>query len=132
MTLKNSIAGLPHDGEKAGIIADHDAPKKELYFKDFARQIKALLEYIPGPDMGSDEQAMGWVFEEIKDATGSVINHKKGNVKKPEDIFSLDCEILIPAATPDVIHKDNKRKSSSKTGCRRDCKREGAESYAKQ
>lgn len=199
MTLKNSIAGLPHGGGKAGIIADSKDHKKELYFKDFANQIKALHEYIPGPDMGSDEQCMGWVFEEIKravglpekmgglpldklgatgfgiaecaeiscpfarielngsrvaiqgfgsvgkaaakflsgkgaiivaasdtkgtihnpngldvkvlietkDATGSVINHKKGNIRKPEEIFSIDCEILIPAATPDVIHKDN-------------------------
>ncbi|MFA4827738.1 MAG: Glu/Leu/Phe/Val dehydrogenase [Thermodesulfovibrionales bacterium] len=201
MTLKNSIAGLPHGGGKAGIIADHTDPKKELYFRDFAIQIKALLEYIPGPDMGSDEQAMGWIFEEIKRAvglpekmgglpldklgatgfgvaecaeiscpfagiklngariaiqgfgsvgkaaarflakkeaiivaasdtkgtihnpngldvkelietkvsTGSVINHKKGNVRKPEEIFSIDCEILVPAATPDIIHKDNVR-----------------------
>ena len=27
--------------------------------------------------------------------------------KKIEEIFTLDCDILIPAATPDVIHKDN-------------------------
>ncbi|KAF0144311.1 MAG: glutamate dehydrogenase (NAD(P)+) [Nitrospirae bacterium] len=199
MTLKNSIAGLPHGGGKAGIIADSKDPKKELYFREFANQIKDLHEYIPGPDMGSDEQAMGWVFEEIKravglpekmgglpldklgatgfgvaecaeiscpfarielngsrvaiqgfgsvgkaaakflsgkgaiivaasdtkgtihnpngldvkalidtkDSTGSVIYHKKGNNRKPEEIFSVDCEILIPAATPDVIHKDN-------------------------
>jgi glutamate dehydrogenase/leucine dehydrogenase len=199
MTMKNSIAGLPHGGGKAGMIADPKDPKKELYFRDFARQIKDLFEYIPGPDMGSDEQCMGWVYEEIKratglpekmgglpldklgatgyglaecsevscpfadiklngarvaiqgfgsvgkaaarflsrkgaivvaasdtkgtihnpngfdvnalieikDANGSVINQKKGFVKKPEDIFSIDCEILIPAATPDVIHIDN-------------------------
>jgi len=199
MTMKNSIAGLPHGGGKAGMIADSKDPKKELYFKEFAKQIKYLLEYIPGPDMGSDEQCMGWIYEEIKravglpekigglpldrlgatgfgltecaevscqyaeieltgsrvaiqgfgsvgkaaarllsgkgaiiaaasdtkgtiynsegldvkelieikDSTGSVINYKKGTVKKPEDIFSIDCEILIPAATPDVIHKDN-------------------------
>ncbi|MDO8746748.1 MAG: Glu/Leu/Phe/Val dehydrogenase, partial [Thermodesulfovibrionales bacterium] len=199
MTMKNSIAGLPHGGGKAGIIANHKDPKKELYFRDFAKQIKHLLEYIPGPDMGSDEEAMGWIYDEIKravglpermgglpldklgatgfglsecaevscpyagiglkgariaiqgfgnvgraaarflsekgaiivaasdtkgtihnpdgldlkclfetkDSTGSVINCKKGTAKKIEEIFTLDCDILIPAATPDVIHKDN-------------------------
>jgi len=199
MTMKNSIAGLSHGGGKAGIIADPRDPKKELYFREFAKQIKDLLEYIPGPDMGSDERCMGWIYEEIKratglpetigglpldklgatgfglsecaevscpyagislrgarvaiqgfgsvgraaarflsekgavivaasdtkgtihnpegldlnclyetkDLTGSVINCKKGKVKKSDEIFSLDCDILIPAATPDVIHKDN-------------------------
>ncbi len=199
MTMKNSIAGLPHGGGKAGIIADPKDAKKEIYFRDFARQIKNLLEYIPGPDMGSDEEAMGWIYEEIKrsvglpermgglpldklgatgfglsecaeiscpyagiklqgskaaiqgfgsvgkaaarflsekgavivsasdtkgtiynpdgldvkslietkDSTGSVVNYKKGTVKKPDEIFSVDCDILIPAATPDVINKDN-------------------------
>jgi len=199
MTMKSSIAGLPHGGGKAGIIADSRDPKKELYFREFAKQIKDLLEYIPGPDMGSDERCMGWIYEEIrratglpehmgglpldklgatgfglsacaeiscsyagirlqgarvaiqgfgsvgraaakflsekgaiivaasdtkgtihnpdgldlkclietKDSTGSVINCKKGTAKTTEDIFSVDCDILIPAATPDVIHKDN-------------------------
>ncbi|TAL25935.1 MAG: Glu/Leu/Phe/Val dehydrogenase, partial [Nitrospirae bacterium] len=199
MTLKNSIAGLPHGGGKAGMIADPKDVKKELYFKEFARQIKDLLEYIPGPDMGSDEQCMGWIYEETKravglpekmgglpldklgatgfgvaecaeiscpfahielkgarvaiqgfgsvgkaaarfllnkgaiivavsdtkgtiynpdgldlqclletkDSTGSVINCKKGTLKSTAEVFLADCEILIPAATPDVIHKDN-------------------------
>src|SRR4030067_1302754 len=52
MTLKNSIAGLPHGGGKAGIIADPNDPKKEIYFKTFAKQIQNLIDYIPGPDMG--------------------------------------------------------------------------------
>jgi glutamate dehydrogenase (NAD(P)+) len=26
---------------------------------------------------------------------------------RPDDIFSLDCDILVPAAIPDVIHEDN-------------------------
>ncbi|MFZ2197733.1 MAG: Glu/Leu/Phe/Val dehydrogenase dimerization domain-containing protein, partial [Thermodesulfovibrionales bacterium] len=60
MTLKNSIAGLPHGGGKAGIIAAPDDPKKELYFRIFSRQIRLLHEYIPGPDMGSNEEAMAW------------------------------------------------------------------------
>lgn len=199
MTLKNAIAGLPHGGGKAGIITDARDPKKEEYFRIFSRMIKDLTDYIPGPDMGSDETAMAWVYDEIgravglpeeigglpldklgatgfglaecaevacsyiggklqgakvaiqglgsvgkaaarylsekgavivavsdtkgciyniggmdvkelidvKESTGSVMNYKKGSVKKCEELFLLDCDILIPAAIPDVINKDN-------------------------
>ena len=70
MTLKNSIAGLPHGGGKAGIIADPNDPKKELYFRIFSKQIRHLYEYIPGPDMGSNEEAMAWIYDEIERAVG--------------------------------------------------------------
>jgi len=199
MTLKNSIAGLPHGGGKAGIIAAPDDPKKELYFRIFARQIRNMHEYIPGPDMGSNEEAMAWVYDEIERAVGlpeelggipldrlgatgfglavcadtasahagidlagariaiqgfgsvgraaarflvekgavlvaasdtggtiynpegldykelikikesrrSVAEYKDGHIKGLEEIFSLDADILIPAATPDVINMGN-------------------------
>lgn len=199
MTMKNSIAGLPHGGGKAGLIADPKDPKKEQYFRILAKTIKDLTDYIPGPDMGSDEVAMAWVYDEIgravglpeelggipldklgatgfglaecaevacpyagialkgaqvsvqgfgsvgkaaarflaekgaiivavsdtkgsicnpdgldikelietKEATGSVINYKKGRVNKCAALFLMPCDILIPAATPDVINKDN-------------------------
>jgi len=199
MTLKNSIAGLPHGGGKAGIIADPNDPRKEEYCRIFARQIRHLDEYIPGPDMGSNEEAMAWIYDEIKravglpeeiggipldklgatgfglsvcaeaaspaaginlkgarvaiqgfgsvgkaaarflsekgasivavsDTGGTIYNHKgldyqelirikasrrsvveyaDGHAKKTEEIFSLDADILLPAATPDVIHKGN-------------------------
>jgi glutamate dehydrogenase (NAD(P)+) len=199
MTLKNSIAGIPHGGGKAGIIADPNDPRKEQYFRIFAKQIRHLYEYIPGPDMGSNEEAMAWVYDEIERAVGlpeeiggipldklgatgfglsicaeaaspsagitlkgarvaiqgfgsvgkaaarflsekgavivavsdtggtiynpngldyqeliriktsrkSMVDYADGNAKKAEDIFSLDVDILLPAATPDVIHKGN-------------------------
>ncbi|MDI6801476.1 MAG: Glu/Leu/Phe/Val dehydrogenase [Thermodesulfovibrionales bacterium] len=199
MTMKNSIAGLPHGGGKAGIIADPRGPEKEHYFRIFAQAIKDLHEYIPGPDMGSNEECMAWVYDEIGRATalpeeigglpldklgatgfglaecaeiacpytnielkgatvaiqgfgsvgkaaarflsekgaivvaasdtkgsicnpngldvkdlieakenaGSVVNYKKGTVKQCEELFSTPCDILIPAATPDVINTDN-------------------------
>lgn len=199
MTMKNSIAGLPHGGGKAGIIADPRDGKKELYFRTFAREISHLVEYIPGPDMGSNEECMAWIRDEIgravglpeeigglpldkvgatgfglaecaevacpaagmeirngrvavqgfgsvgraaaqfldakgalivgisdsqgtvydpggldirelfsvKDSRGSVVHYPKGKVLGPEALFSLDCDILIPAATPDVIHAEN-------------------------
>jgi glutamate dehydrogenase/leucine dehydrogenase len=206
MTMKNSIAGLPHGGGKAGIIADSKKIDKERYFRTFAREIRDLVDYIPGPDMGSDEDCMAWIHDEIgratglpreigglpldkigatgygiaecaeiacpyaglnlkgsrvaiqgfgsvgraaagflsgkgavivaasdtggtiynpegldvaglldiKRSTGSVINYENGTRKRQEDLFLTDCEILIPAATPDVIHKDNVRQMRAK------------------
>ncbi|MDI6890900.1 MAG: Glu/Leu/Phe/Val dehydrogenase dimerization domain-containing protein [Thermodesulfovibrionales bacterium] len=70
MTLKNSIAGIPHGGGKAAIIADSKGLEKEHYFRVFAKLIKDLQEYIPGPDMGSDEEAMAWIYDEIGRACG--------------------------------------------------------------
>lgn len=199
MTMKNSIAGLSHGGGKAGIIADPSTPEKEHYFRLFARAIRNLNDYIPGPDMGSNEDCMAWISDEIgravglpeeigglpldklgatgyglsecaeiacpyagidlkdakvaiqgfgsvgqatarylsekgamvvavsdtkgtvcdpngldvkilsavKERTGSVIHYKKGDIKSCEELFVTPCDILIPAATPDVINRDN-------------------------
>ncbi|MCX7794742.1 MAG: Glu/Leu/Phe/Val dehydrogenase [Thermodesulfovibrionales bacterium] len=199
MTLKNSIAGLPHGGGKAGIIADPKDTEIEEYFRIFARSIKDIEEYIPGPDMGSNEESMAWVYDEIgravglpeeigglpldrlgatgfglsvagevackyagmelrgsriaihgfgsvgkaaarffaqrgglivavadskgavynpegldvlkllkiKEEGGSVINFTGGERLSPEDLFNVSCDILIPAATADVINEKN-------------------------
>lgn len=199
MTMKNSIAGLPHGGGKAAIIADPKDSKKEDYFRRFAQSIKELYDYIPGPDMGSNEECMAWVYDEIgracglpeeigglpldklgatgfglaecaevsckyakidlrgskvaiqgfgsvgkaaalflsekgskivavsdtkgmvynlsgldfkklisvKEASGTVINYEDAEVRSKEEIFTIDCDILIPAATPDVITTKN-------------------------
>ena len=70
MTLKNAAAGLPHGGGKAGIVADPRTPHKERLIRTFARAIRDLVDYIPGPDMGTDETCMGWMHDEIKRAAG--------------------------------------------------------------
>ncbi len=199
MTLKNSIAGLPHGGGKAGIIADPRDPHIERYFRAFARAIKTLDQYIPGPDMGSNEESMAWIYDEIgravglpeelgglpldrlgatgfglsiageivaehagislkgstiaihgfgsvgraaarflsekgaviiavadskgtiyapqglevnklikvKEESGSVMNYPEGERLSAKDIFTIECDILIPAATADVIDEGN-------------------------
>jgi len=199
MTLKNSIAGLAHGGAKAGIAADPKSPRKERYFRVFAKLIKELVEFIPGPDMGSDEECMAWIYDEteralglpeelgglpldklgatgfglaqcaevacpfagldlkgarvsiqgfgsvgkaaarflsqkgaviiaasdtrgtaynpdgmetaalikIKEETGSVVNYSGGKRLGVDEIFALETDILIPAATPDVITIEN-------------------------
>lgn len=199
MTLKNAAAGLPHGGGKAGIVADPRTSGKERLIRAFARAIRGLMEYIPGPDMGTDETCMGWVYDEIgravglprvlggipldeigatgfgvaecaevaapfckidlsgatmaiegfgnvgrpaarfleekgvrliaasdsqgtiydpsgirvadledvKARSGSVLEYPQGKKLEKKDLFGLSCDILIPAARPDSIHKQN-------------------------
>jgi glutamate dehydrogenase/leucine dehydrogenase len=72
MTFKNAAAGLAHGGGKSVIFADPHMPSadKERLIRAFARGISDLVDYIPGPDMGTDERCMGWVKDEIGRATG--------------------------------------------------------------
>ena len=72
MTFKNAAASLPHGGGKSGIIADPACPPahKERLVRTFARMIRGLTEYIPGPDMGTSEACMAWVKDEIDRAVG--------------------------------------------------------------
>ena len=72
MTLKNAACGLRHGGAKSVIFADPSMPidEKERMIRAFATGIKSLHEYIPGPDMGTDETAMGWIHDEIGRAVG--------------------------------------------------------------
>jgi len=67
MTFKNAAAGLRHGGGKAVIRADPamPAPEKERLVRGFARAIRDLEAYVPGPDMGTDETAMAWIRDEI-------------------------------------------------------------------
>ncbi len=72
MTMKNSAAGLPHGGGKSVIFGDPkmEPAKKEQLIRAFARTIRDLVEYIPGPDMGTDERCMAWIKDEIGRAVG--------------------------------------------------------------
>lgn len=72
MTLKNAAAGLRHGGGKTVICADPriSREKKELLIRTFACAIRNETAYIPGPDMGTDEQCMAWIHDEIQRAVG--------------------------------------------------------------
>jgi glutamate dehydrogenase (NAD(P)+) len=71
MTWKNAAAGLPHGGGKSVIFGDPRMPRerKEEIVRAFADAIRDIADYIPGPDMGTDELCMGW----IKDETGRAL-----------------------------------------------------------
>lgn len=72
MTLKNTAAGLAHGGAKSVIFGDPAMPAaaKEHLVRAFAAAIANVKEYIPGPDMGTNETAMAWVKDEIGRAVG--------------------------------------------------------------
>ena len=72
MTMKNSAADLPHGGGKSVIFGDPKiaSANKENLIRAFARAIRDLIEYIPGPDMGTDERCMAWIKDEIGRAVG--------------------------------------------------------------
>jgi glutamate dehydrogenase/leucine dehydrogenase len=71
MTWKNAAAGLPHGGGKSVIFGNPRMPidRKEQIVRAFAGIIADIADYIPGPDMGTDELCMGW----IKDETGRAL-----------------------------------------------------------
>lgn len=66
MTLKNASARLPHGGAKSVIFADPaiGVAEKEELIRAFAQAIRPLTDYIPGPDMGTNEAAMAWIKDE--------------------------------------------------------------------
>ena len=72
MTLKNAAAGLPHGGGKAVIFGDPGMEErdKERRVRAFAQAIRDEHAYVPGPDMGTNEQCMGWILDEIGRAVG--------------------------------------------------------------
>jgi len=72
MTWKNAAAGLPHGGGKSVIFGDPRMPveAKEQLMRCFAAAICDVADYIPGPDMGTDERCMAWVKEETGRAVG--------------------------------------------------------------
>ena len=72
MTLKNAAAGLPHGGGKAVIYGEPKMPEqeKEKLIRSFASAIRDIVEYISGPDMGTDERCMAWIKDEIGRAVG--------------------------------------------------------------
>jgi glutamate dehydrogenase (NAD(P)+) len=72
MTLKSAAAGLPHGGGKAGILTPDgfDPADHQRVIRAFAQSIRGMSDYIPGPDMGTDETAMAWIKDEIGRAVG--------------------------------------------------------------
>jgi glutamate dehydrogenase (NAD(P)+) len=67
MTFKNAAAGLPHGGGKAILIGDPKMPmqQKEKLIRGLACALQEVEQYIFAPDMGTNEECMAWVKDEI-------------------------------------------------------------------
>jgi glutamate dehydrogenase (NAD(P)+) len=72
MTFKNAAAGLPHGGGKSVMMGDPhmSIEAKEPLVRAFASALRNEESYIFGPDMGTNEQCMAWVKDEIGRAVG--------------------------------------------------------------
>lgn len=72
MTLKNAAAGLPHGGGKVVLYGDPKMPRdeKERLIRGFAHALRREEDYIFAPDMGTDEECMAWVLDEIGRVVG--------------------------------------------------------------
>lgn len=72
MTMKNAAAGLRHGGGKSVLFGDPkmDKSRKEELIRAMACILADTHEYIFGPDMGTDEECMAWVHDEIGRSVG--------------------------------------------------------------
>jgi glutamate dehydrogenase (NAD(P)+) len=72
MTFKNSAADLPHGGGKMVIYGDPamDKAKKEHLIRALARALGMEKTFICGPDMGTNEECMAWINDEIGRSVG--------------------------------------------------------------
>ncbi len=72
MTLKNAAAGLKHGGGKSVLVGAPLMPKeqKEELIRGMAQALRTEDNYIFGPDMGTNEECMAWVYDEIGRSVG--------------------------------------------------------------
>ncbi len=70
MTLKNAAAGIPFGGAKSALLAEADVVDRDEMLKVYARLLRNQVDYIPGPDMGTDEHCMAVMHCEIGRAAG--------------------------------------------------------------
>ncbi|MCA1833164.1 MAG: Glu/Leu/Phe/Val dehydrogenase [Actinomycetota bacterium] len=69
MTWKCAIAGIPYGGAKGGVVVDPKALSRdelERLTRRYAAEIGPLIgpeRDVPAPDLGTDEQIMGWIMD---------------------------------------------------------------------
>ncbi len=72
MTMKNAAAGLPHGGGKIVLYGDPKMPpnQKALLIRGLAQSLKEITQYIFAPDMGTNEECMAWIKDEVDRVVG--------------------------------------------------------------
>jgi glutamate dehydrogenase (NAD(P)+) len=82
MTLKNAAAGLSHGGAKTVVYADPKMPKleKERLIRALACALRNFSEYVMGPDMGTDEECMAWIKDELNNRNVTGLPAESGGI----------------------------------------------------
>ena len=72
MTMKNVAAGLPHGGGKVVVKGDPKMARenKERLIRALANSLRDIREYILAPDMGTNEECMAWIKDEVDRVVG--------------------------------------------------------------
>ena len=72
MTFKNAAAGLPHGGGKIVVYGNPKMPKKQKQniLRAMASSLRNEEDYIFAPDMGTDEECMAWIKDEVGRVVG--------------------------------------------------------------
>jgi len=72
MTFKNAASGLPHGGGKAVLVGDPKMPKaqKDILIRGFCCALRDEKQYIFAPDMGTNEEYMASIKDEIGRVVG--------------------------------------------------------------
>jgi len=72
MTMKNIAAGLPHGGGKVVVYGDPkmERNRKEKIIRALACSLRDIKEYILAPDMGTNEECMAWIKDEVDRVVG--------------------------------------------------------------
>jgi glutamate dehydrogenase (NAD(P)+) len=75
MTFKNAAALIPHGGAKSAIVANpadfpHGSAERRHLVEWYADCLAPYTEYIPGPDMSTDERDMDVIFAKNGRAIG--------------------------------------------------------------
>lgn len=87
MTMKSAAAMLPLGGAKSGLCVEPryfaDKPdEKRALVALFAEALWEIPEYIPGPDMGTNETDMQTIYEVFAQKNGAA-HHGRGGVGRP-------------------------------------------------
>jgi len=72
MTFKNAAADLPHGGGKIVVYGDPKMEKtrKQNLLRALASSLRYEEDYIFAPDMGTDEECMAWIKDEVGRVVG--------------------------------------------------------------
>jgi glutamate dehydrogenase (NAD(P)+) len=110
----------------ANYVADLDIDNATAAVEGFGNVGSFVVEYLTQIDVKvvavSDSKGCiynpdGLNYEkllDVKTETGSVINYRPGKVLDNKELFELPVDILVPAALPDIITKENVERVKAK------------------